>query len=122
MKVYNMVFSLGGNCSAAVQLRERNMRFFSLPFDWVYLEETKAVEFLAEDFSNRFKNLAQKENLVKYTKNKNHPICYFDTYSRFFFLIILNHGLKMMILIRFFMKLSKKEYSGFIRKLKKVIK
>ncbi len=101
---YDLVRSLGGNCAAAFQLKYRDMRCFSLPFDWVYIENEKPIEYLSEGFADGFKNLALKENLKRVEGSKEHPVIYQDTYSGYFF---PNH----------FKEDAEKEYHAFYQKL-----
>lgn len=82
---YDMICSLGGNCAVAFQLKYRGMRYFSLPFDWVYIENEKPLDYLCEGFMDGFKNLALKENLVRVKGNDAHPVIYQDVYSGYFF-------------------------------------
>ena len=42
---YDLIVSLGGNCMVANNLRYRNMRPFSLPFDWVYMIDEKPLKY-----------------------------------------------------------------------------
>ena len=105
---YDLICSLGGNCAAAFQLKYSNMRCFSLPFDWVYIENEKPIEYLCEGFTDGFKNLALKENLKRIEGSKEHPVIYQDTYSGYFF---PNH----------FKENAEKEYSGFNKKLRRRI-
>lgn len=92
---YDLVCSLGGNCSAAHNLRYRRKRFYSLPFDWCYMVDEKPVYTLAECFRNdSFDLLAQKNNLQKLSpeeeKNVRHhnTIHYKDVWSGYYF---VNH-------------------------------
>lgn len=103
---YDLICSLGGNCSAAFQLQYRNMRCFSLPFDWVYIENDKPIAYLCEGFADGFKNLALKENLIRAEGNEAHPVIYRDTYSGYFF---PNH----------FKEDAAKEYDAFYKKLRR---
>ncbi len=82
---YDMICSLGGNCAVAFQLKYRGMRYFSLPFDWVYIENEKPLDYLCEGFMDGFKKLALKENLVRVKGNNAHPVIYQDAYSGYFF-------------------------------------
>lgn len=63
-EAYDLIVSLGGNCSAASQMRMRGLRFFSLPFDWLFMEDTRPIEYLANGFENGFSDFMLKENLV----------------------------------------------------------
>ena len=103
---YDLVCSLGGNCAAAFQLKYRDMRCFSLPFDWVYIENEKPLEYLCEGFADGFKNLALKENLKRVEGNEAHSVIYRDTYSGYFF---PNH----------FKEDAEKEYDAFDKKLRR---
>lgn len=105
---YDLVCSLGGNCSAAFQLKYRDMRCFSLPFDRVYIENEKPIEYLSEGFADGFKNLALKENLKRVEGNEAHAVIYQDTYSGYFF---PNH----------FKEDAEKEYDAFDKKLRRRI-
>ena len=105
---YDLVCSLGGNCAAAFQLKYRDMRYFSLPFDWVYIENEKPIAYLCEGFADGFKNLALKENLKRIEKSKEHTVIYQDTYSGYYF---PNH----------FKENVEKEYTDFSKKLRRRI-
>lgn len=64
---YDMIASLGGNCSAAIQLKNRGLRREAYPLDWVYMESEKSVAYLARGFENGFSDLALRENLRLFT-------------------------------------------------------
>ena len=89
---YDLICSLGGNCAPAHNLRYRNMRRVSYPFDWTYFTSDEAVYKLAEGFKDGFKNYMQKENLKEIEKNPSHPerLQYEDTYGK---IIWANHFL-----------------------------
>lgn len=89
-KEYDLVCSLGGNCAAAHNLRYRDMRLYSLPFDWCFSKSEKPIEYLSEGFKNNFKNLALKENLeeINFSQEHKDKFQYFDKYSEYYF---LNH-------------------------------
>lgn len=82
---YDLIVSLGGNCMVAGNLRYRNIRPFSLPFDWVFMDDEKPLKYLVEGFKNRFINLLLKENLVKVASNEAHKIIYKDLYTGYYF-------------------------------------
>ena len=84
-KTYDLVVSLGGNCSAASNLKYRKMRHFSLPFDWVYMKDSRPLVYLCEGFKDNFKNLALYQNLHREQANVSHKIIYSDSYSGYFF-------------------------------------
>lgn len=98
MRKYDLIFSLGGNCSAASNLQRRGLRPFALPFDWVYFKEISTIDYLIDGFRTRFKDLMLKENLVEITPS--HPewvdthkgfLKYLDTISGYRF---VNHFTK----------------------------
>lgn len=65
MRKYDLIFSLGGNCSAASNLAQRRLRPFSLPFDWVYFRDKSTIDYLTNGFRTGFCDLMLKENLVE---------------------------------------------------------
>ena len=65
---YDLIASLGGNCTAAAHLRRRGMRPYSLPFDWLFMDTPQTIEYLAGAFPNRFSDFCLKENLVPIEK------------------------------------------------------
>ncbi len=89
-KKYDLICSLGGNCSAAHNLRYRGMRKFSLPFDWLYINSMKPIEYLSEGFKDNFENFCKKENLKQIEQNNSHMdfVSYADTYTGYYF---VNH-------------------------------
>lgn len=96
MKEYDLICSLGGNCSAAHNLRFRNLRKFSLPFDWCYIVDETPIFKLAECFqSNSLLKIACKDNLLPLTDEEERSVMfhsdtvhYKDQYSGFYF---VNH-------------------------------
>ena len=82
---YDLIVSLGGNCMVANNMRYRDMRPFSLPFDWVFMDDEKPLIYLIEGFRDRFRNLLLKENLVKVSGNESHKIIYKDLYTGYHF-------------------------------------
>ena len=96
MKEYDLICSLGGNCSAAHNLRFRNLRKFSLPFDWCYMVDESPVLKLAECFQNNcLLKIACKDNLMPLTDEEERSVMfhsdtvhYKDQYSGFYF---VNH-------------------------------
>lgn len=75
MGEYDLVVSLGGNCSAAAQLKHRGLRPFVMPFDWLLMRDTHPIEFLATAFANRFVDFALRENLSEYeAATKEHGV------------------------------------------------
>lgn len=94
---YDLVCSLGGNCSCAANLKALKKRLYSLPFDWTYILSTKPIVYLAEGFKDNFKNFLLKENLeiLSYSENDKRfhkdKVGYFDKYTNYYF---VNHFLK----------------------------
>ncbi len=88
---YDLVCSLGGNCAVAHNLRWRNMRAFSLPFDWVFITDVKPIEYLATAFANRFSDFFLRENLIQVAGTASHGVVYMDKVSGYYF---PNHFLK----------------------------
>lgn len=62
-KKYDLIFSLGGSCAAAYQLKVRNMRVASLPFDWLFCVDNSALINLIKCFEEDFQGWFLKENL-----------------------------------------------------------
>lgn len=94
-KTYDLICSLGGNCTVGNALRFRNLRKFSLPFDWCYIVDEKPIYKLAECFKNNtLSEIAKKENLTPLTENEEKGVShsgtihYKDKYSGFYF---VNH-------------------------------
>lgn len=92
-KEYDLICSLGGNCAAAHNLQCRNMRKYSLPFDWCFAKNERAIEYLSEGFKDNFKNFALKENFEEITEDgyagvHDKKVPYSDKYSGYYF---LNH-------------------------------
>lgn len=62
-KHYDLIVSLGGNCSAAGQLKHRGLRRCSLPLDWTWMADDKPVRMLPSLLESRFANFLQWENI-----------------------------------------------------------
>ena len=96
---YDLVCSLGGNCSAANALKYRNLRNFSLPFDWCYIINEKPIWMLAKCFDNdTLFEIAKKENLLSLSEKEElnvhlhaNTIHYKDAFSGYYF---VNHFYK----------------------------
>ena len=98
-KHYDLIVSLGGNCSAAHNLLYRNMRHFALPFDWCYFKDDKPLSYLCEGFVNNFKNFCLKENLVELPPEEQSPahsdrIQYKDNYTGYYFVNHFSHPIE----------------------------
>lgn len=94
-KKYDLIASLGANCSAAHNILIRNLRYVALPFDWTYIKDEKSYIWLSENLENKLKNLCLWENLQEITEdhsewNTSHldRTKYIDTLSGFRF---VNH-------------------------------
>ena len=62
-KKFDMIVSLGGNCSAASQIRFRGLRTCSLALDWTTFFTDKTLKYLPEGLRSRFKGFCQYENM-----------------------------------------------------------
>ena len=62
-KEYDLIFSIGGGCASAMQLKIRGKRPFSLPFDWLFHVSDQTIYALADCFRDGFKNWMLFENL-----------------------------------------------------------
>ena len=69
-KEYDFVCSLGANCSAANQIRYRNLRRFALPFDWTWFNSAEVLNKIAAGFENNFCEFMQKDKLRKLEENE----------------------------------------------------
>lgn len=70
-KEFDLVISLGGNCSAAGQLRMRGKRYEAMPFDWTLMHDTKPIEYLPRGFANQFHDICLYENVSEYEPAAN---------------------------------------------------
>jgi len=61
--IYEQIFSLGGNCAAAAQLRRRGLRKISTPLDWIGMESERSLRYMPVGFQSRFADLGLKENM-----------------------------------------------------------
>lgn len=62
-KEYDFFVSLGGNCAAAGQLIQRNLRRQAMPFDNFFLRDKEDIQKFMQAFENDFENCFLKENL-----------------------------------------------------------
>lgn len=91
---YDLICSLGGNCMATSQIRQRGLRVASLPFDWTFIVNDKPLYKLAEGFKNKFKDFFLKENLQEMTDEEKAKTAhedmakYVDTFSNYYY---INH-------------------------------
>lgn len=73
---YDAVVSLGGNCSVAHNLRLRGLRQMSLPFDWLLMDDSRPIGYLARGFESDFADFCLKENLEELKgeeRGQEHP-------------------------------------------------
>lgn len=61
--VVDMIFSVGGDCIAAFQQKSRNLRPYSLPFDWCFADGEGALSNFASMCDTGFRDFALKENM-----------------------------------------------------------
>jgi len=90
-KEYDMIFSLGANCSAAKQLQHRGLRRYSLPFDWTYFTTEKALDAFMEGLKNNFADFLHFENMRVIPEEEligasKHKSLYEDTATRYRFI------------------------------------
>lgn len=71
---YDNIISLGGNCSAASQLKQRGLRLQAMPFDYFFLRNEedlkKAIFALKNNFENCFLKTRFKSQRSIFTINK----------------------------------------------------
>ena len=80
IKKYDLIFSLGGNCAAAHNLRFRNLRRYSLPFDWTFITDEKALYNLAEGFMNGFREFMLYDNLQELSEDEEKQVIHPDSF------------------------------------------
>ena len=89
MRSFDVVFSFGGNCAAALQMNHRGLRYFSAPLDWVLMEDERPLDYLPHGLRTRFRDMCLLENLVECRPpaREHHGVvyCYEDTLSGFKF-------------------------------------
>ena len=60
---YDLIVSLGGNCSVAQQARHRGLRNCSLPLDWAFMPDEKPLRILPDLLATRFEQFCRYENM-----------------------------------------------------------
>lgn len=60
---FDLMVSLGGNCSAAGQLKQRTLQTYSLPFDAFFLRDEIDIRKMLKAFANDFNGCFNKLNL-----------------------------------------------------------
>lgn len=86
---YDMIASLGGNCSAAMQLKNRGLRREAYPLDWVYMESDKSVRWLCSAFENGFADFALRENMEMFSNSTHSGVAKYsfrDTHTGYCFI------------------------------------
>lgn len=64
MQTYDLAIPLGLNCSAAAQLRQRNLRLASFPFDWLSTyDHADPLDLPLKSMENHFSEWLKHENL-----------------------------------------------------------
>lgn len=66
-KKFDLIFSLGGSCASASQLKYRNLRYCSLPFDYFFTNNEETFTKLIECFKDDFKQFFLQKNLAELT-------------------------------------------------------
>lgn len=87
---YDLICSLGANCSASSNLSQRNLRNTALPFDWTWYNSEETIKALTEGFECNFTNFMQKEKLRKligdeYSKSHTDRWQYQDMNTKIFY-------------------------------------
>ncbi len=63
---YDLIVSLGGNCSVASQTAHRGLRHCSLPLDWALMDDERPLAMLPELLATGFADFCQYENMYEY--------------------------------------------------------
>lgn len=98
MKEYDLIFSLGANCSAAHNLHFRGLRPFSLPFDWTFIKDEKALLSFARGLDDHFAEFTRFENFCKLGEDEFSPnhadrVQYKNTSTEYYFVNHFNQEL-----------------------------
>lgn len=85
-KKFDLIISLGGSCCSAHNIQYRNLRYCSMPFDWLFIKDEIPIIKLEECFRNDFKDFMKQENLVELVGDErgnddNGHYQYKDTYT-----------------------------------------
>ena len=67
---FDLFVSLGGNCAAAMQLKRRNLRRFSLPFDYFFFNNENEYNKVLNAFKTDFNDCFQEKNFVELVGNE----------------------------------------------------
>ena len=98
-QVFDLIISLGGNCSVASQCIYRNIRKFSLPFDYSFMANEDPIKYFPEGLKDRFKNFLLKEN-IKELKGKERgdereKYQYKDTYTGYRYIHLFGNDINV---------------------------
>lgn len=74
-KQFNIIISLGGSCCTAHNIRYRNLRYCSMPFDWLFIKNETPISKLIDCFNNNFKEFMQQKNLVELVGDERGTDC-----------------------------------------------
>lgn len=86
---YQCIFSLGGSCATAFQVKFRGLRTESLPFDWLFHTTKNSIIRLSLCFQENFVHWLEKENLRELTGEEHRPnnnLQYEDIYTGYRFI------------------------------------
>jgi hypothetical protein len=86
---YDFVSSLGGSCIAALQLRKRELRQCSLPFDWLFHVDDSLFPALTKCFQENYCNWLKRENMQELKGDERGTSPYYqykDLYTGFRFI------------------------------------
>lgn len=94
-KKYDLIFSLGGSCASAHNLRKRHLRFCSFPLDWCFFADESVLSNLNKCFQEDFKNFFLQENLVELNEDEKGDdggghIQYKDIYTGYRFIHVFD--------------------------------
>ena len=67
---YDNIISLGGNCSAASQLKQRGLRLQAMPFDYFFLRNEEDLKKAIFALKNNFENCFLKTHLRELNENE----------------------------------------------------
>lgn len=128
-KEYDLICSLGANCSVSSELKRRGLRQVALPFDWTWFNSERSVNSLAEGFQTCFANFMQIEKLRK-LENDEYSSWHSDRYQyedlntgfRYFnhFYRTENEDAEKLRVIELFRKRCKR-FDYFLKNSKKVL-
>lgn len=68
--VFDYIISLGGNCAAASQLKQRNLRSAAMPFDYFFLRDIDDLKSFINALKNDFAGCFEKDKMIELTGEK----------------------------------------------------